>query len=109
MLYGIRPDEQLRLAAAGTRVRAYVPYGIDWYGYFMRRWPSARPTSASSSARSSPSPDPSDSPTTEGSTPWTPSPRSPPRNEPVLNYAPARRSARPWRPGWPSWPDRAWS
>jgi proline dehydrogenase len=37
MLYGIRPEEQRRLASAGTRVRAYVPYGADWYGYFMRR------------------------------------------------------------------------
>ena len=37
MLYGIRPDEQRRLAAGGTVVRAYVPYGADWYGYFMRR------------------------------------------------------------------------
>jgi proline dehydrogenase len=37
MLYGIRPEEQRRLAAAGTRVRAYVPYGLDWYAYFMRR------------------------------------------------------------------------
>jgi proline dehydrogenase len=37
LLYGIRPDEQLRLAAAGHTVRAYVPYGGDWYGYFMRR------------------------------------------------------------------------
>ena len=37
MLYGIRPAEQKRLAAAGTRVRAYVPYGVDWYAYFMRR------------------------------------------------------------------------
>jgi proline dehydrogenase len=37
MLYGIRPDEQRRLAAAGLTVRAYVPYGVDWYGYFMRR------------------------------------------------------------------------
>ena len=37
MLYGIRPGEQRRLAAAGTRVRAYVPYGVDWYAYFMRR------------------------------------------------------------------------
>ena len=37
MLYGIRPEEQHRLAAAGTQVRAYVPYGVDWYGYFMRR------------------------------------------------------------------------
>jgi proline dehydrogenase len=37
MLYGIRPAEQRRLAAGGTRVRAYVPYGADWYAYFMRR------------------------------------------------------------------------
>ncbi len=37
MLYGIRPDEQRLLAAAGTRLRAYVPYGVDWYAYFMRR------------------------------------------------------------------------
>ena len=37
LLYGIRPDEQVRLAAAGHTVRAYVPYGADWYGYFMRR------------------------------------------------------------------------
>ncbi|MGY1607975.1 proline dehydrogenase family protein [Geodermatophilus sp. SYSU D00700] len=37
MLHGIRVDEQRRLAAAGTRVRAYVPYGVDWYGYFVRR------------------------------------------------------------------------
>jgi proline dehydrogenase len=37
LLYGIRPEEQLRLARAGHAVRAYVPYGADWYGYFMRR------------------------------------------------------------------------
>jgi proline dehydrogenase len=37
MLYGIRPDEQRRLAAAGNRVRVYVPYGQEWYGYLMRR------------------------------------------------------------------------
>jgi proline dehydrogenase len=37
MLYGIRADEQRRLAAAGERMRVYVPYGGDWYGYFMRR------------------------------------------------------------------------
>jgi proline dehydrogenase len=37
MLFGIRPDEQRRLATAGTTVRAYVPYGVDWYAYFMRR------------------------------------------------------------------------
>ncbi|MBC9723500.1 proline dehydrogenase family protein [Streptomyces sp. TRM68367] len=37
MLYGIRSDEQLRLAAEGHRVRVYTAYGTDWYGYFMRR------------------------------------------------------------------------
>jgi proline dehydrogenase len=37
MLYGIRTAEQRRLAAAGERMRVYVPYGADWYGYFMRR------------------------------------------------------------------------
>jgi proline dehydrogenase len=37
MLYGIRPHEQLRLVANGLQVRAYVPYGVDWYAYFMRR------------------------------------------------------------------------
>lgn len=37
MLFGIRPDEQVRLAASGERMRVYVPYGEDWYGYFMRR------------------------------------------------------------------------
>lgn len=37
MLYGIRPDEQARLAARGHTVRIYVPYGHDWYGYFTRR------------------------------------------------------------------------
>ncbi|MCC5035706.1 proline dehydrogenase family protein [Streptomyces sp. WAC 00631] len=37
MLYGIREAEQARLAAEGHRMRVYVPYGTDWYGYFMRR------------------------------------------------------------------------
>ena len=37
MLYGIRPDEQQRLAEAGEKVRVYVPYGNEWYGYLMRR------------------------------------------------------------------------
>ncbi len=37
MLYGIRSDEQRRLAAAGARVRVYIPYGTEWYGYFVRR------------------------------------------------------------------------
>jgi proline dehydrogenase len=37
MLYGIRDGEQRRLADAGDRVRVYVPFGTQWYGYFMRR------------------------------------------------------------------------
>lgn len=37
MLYGIRPALQEALAQAGYRVRVYVPYGPDWYAYFMRR------------------------------------------------------------------------
>ncbi|HEX8004721.1 MAG TPA: proline dehydrogenase family protein [Mycobacteriales bacterium] len=37
MLYGIRPNEQRRLAADGHRVRVYTPYGQEWYGYLMRR------------------------------------------------------------------------
>jgi proline dehydrogenase len=37
MLYGIRPNEQRRLVAAGNTVRVYLPYGTDWYSYFMRR------------------------------------------------------------------------
>jgi proline dehydrogenase len=37
MLYGIRPAEQLRLAGDGARVRVYLPYGSDWYGYLVRR------------------------------------------------------------------------
>ncbi|MFF2524747.1 proline dehydrogenase family protein [Streptomyces liangshanensis] len=37
MLYGIREAEQARLAAEGHRVRVYIAYGTDWYGYFMRR------------------------------------------------------------------------
>jgi proline dehydrogenase len=37
MLYGVRDDEQRRLIAAGNRVRVYVPFGTQWYGYFMRR------------------------------------------------------------------------
>lgn len=37
MLYGIRDDEQRRLTAAGNHVRVYLPFGTQWYGYFMRR------------------------------------------------------------------------
>jgi proline dehydrogenase len=37
MLYGVRPDEQIRLAADGETVRIYVPFGDEWYAYLMRR------------------------------------------------------------------------
>jgi proline dehydrogenase len=37
MLYGIRPHEQERLAAQGQKMRVYVPYGDEWYGYLVRR------------------------------------------------------------------------
>jgi proline dehydrogenase len=37
MLYGIRRDLQDALVRQGYRVRVYVPYGTEWYPYFMRR------------------------------------------------------------------------
>ncbi|QOR66113.1 proline dehydrogenase [Cytobacillus suaedae] len=37
MLYGIRPERQEELVKEGYKMRVYVPYGNDWYGYFMRR------------------------------------------------------------------------
>jgi proline dehydrogenase len=37
MLYGIRRDLQRRLTDEGFRLRLYVPYGVAWYPYFMRR------------------------------------------------------------------------
>ena len=37
MLYGIRRDLQAALVAAGYRVRVYVPFGREWFPYFMRR------------------------------------------------------------------------
>jgi proline dehydrogenase len=37
MLYGIRDAEQTALVAGGVHVRTYIPFGKDWYGYFMRR------------------------------------------------------------------------
>lgn len=37
MLYGIRRDLQLSMARQGYRVRVYVPFGRQWYPYFMRR------------------------------------------------------------------------
>jgi proline dehydrogenase len=37
MLYGIRRDLQRKLVEEGYKVRVYVPFGNDWYPYFMRR------------------------------------------------------------------------
>ncbi|WP_027964319.1 proline dehydrogenase family protein [Halalkalibacillus halophilus] len=37
MLYGMRIEMQRELVKEGYKVRVYVPYGKDWYGYFMRR------------------------------------------------------------------------
>lgn len=37
MLYGIRRDLQAQLIADGYRVRVYVPFGREWFPYFMRR------------------------------------------------------------------------
>lgn len=51
MLFGIRPDEQRRLAAAGESMRVYVPYGDEWYGYLMRRL-AERPSNLAFFARS---------------------------------------------------------
>jgi proline dehydrogenase len=51
MLYGIRPTEQRRLADLGHRVRVYVPYGSDWYGYLVRRL-AERPANLAFFARS---------------------------------------------------------
>lgn len=45
LLYGVRPNEQQRLVQSGERVRVYVPYGEDWYGYMMRRM-AERPANA---------------------------------------------------------------
>ena len=37
MLYGVRRDLQRQLVAEGYNVRVYVPFGREWYPYFMRR------------------------------------------------------------------------
>ena len=37
MLYGIRRDLQAALLAEGYRVRVYIPFGREWFPYFMRR------------------------------------------------------------------------
>ncbi|TDQ54839.1 proline dehydrogenase family protein [Actinorugispora endophytica] len=51
MLYGIRTEEQTALAAGGRRMRVYVPYGQEWYGYYMRRL-AERPANLAFFARS---------------------------------------------------------
>ncbi|RLV50479.1 proline dehydrogenase [Nocardioides mangrovicus] len=51
MLFGIRPEEQKRLAGQGEKVRVYVPYGQEWYGYLMRRL-AERPSNLTFFARS---------------------------------------------------------
>ncbi|MET3697458.1 L-proline dehydrogenase [Bacillus oleivorans] len=37
MLFGIRHEKQLELVKEGYKMRVYVPFGTDWFGYFMRR------------------------------------------------------------------------
>jgi proline dehydrogenase len=37
MLYGVRRDLQRKLVSQGYKVRVYVPFGSEWYPYFMRR------------------------------------------------------------------------
>jgi len=37
MLYGFRTDMQLQLVQEGYKMRVYVPFGDDWFGYYMRR------------------------------------------------------------------------
>ena len=37
MLYGIRRDLQHQLVKEGWRIRVYIPFGAEWYPYFMRR------------------------------------------------------------------------
>jgi proline dehydrogenase len=51
MLHGIRPAAQRALAAEGETVRVYLPYGTEWFGYFMRRL-AERPANLAFFARS---------------------------------------------------------
>ena len=37
MLFGVRRDLQRQLVAEGYKVRVYIPFGREWYPYFMRR------------------------------------------------------------------------
>jgi proline dehydrogenase len=45
MLYGVRTDLQKRVVAEGNRLRIYVPFGQEWFPYFMRRM-AERPANA---------------------------------------------------------------
>jgi proline dehydrogenase len=51
MLHGVRPGAQRALAAQGETVRVYLPYGTEWFGYFMRRL-AERPANLAFFARS---------------------------------------------------------
>ncbi len=51
MLHGVRPRAQVELAALGETVRVYLPYGTEWYGYFVRRL-AERPANLAFFARS---------------------------------------------------------
>lgn len=51
MLYGVRRDLQEQLVDAGWQVRTYVPFGVQWYPYFMRRL-AERPANVSFVVRS---------------------------------------------------------
>jgi proline dehydrogenase len=50
MLYGFRTELQLAIAKEGYTMRIYVPFGNDWYGYFMRRL-AERPQNVAFAAR----------------------------------------------------------
>ncbi|HEY0816215.1 MAG TPA: proline dehydrogenase family protein [Pseudonocardia sp.] len=51
LLHGVRPAAQQALAAEGETVRVYLPYGTEWFGYFMRRL-AERPANLAFFARS---------------------------------------------------------
>jgi len=51
MLFGVRPRAQSELAAEGHTMRVYLPYGTEWFGYFMRRL-AERPANLAFFARS---------------------------------------------------------
>ncbi|HVT71027.1 MAG TPA: hypothetical protein VHF26_24990, partial [Trebonia sp.] len=93
MLYGVRPDEQRRLAGAGAKVRVYVPYGEDWYRYLVRRL-AERPANLALFLRSLAARRRSPRGTArwhEGAAaprpPFRPGPRTPPGTRPAANPA----------------------